>query len=155
MKIPDRINKPYILVSIALFAISLTQKAYCTTTSCSDSIMVFLLGWFSMISFGPGICWVANPLLFLSWYYHRDRLVRSMFLSVGAFLMSLSFLLFDSIIDNEGGQAHAIISYKLGYWSWVASTFVVLISNFYFRLKENTKRFKEYQENNRGTTYEH
>ena len=140
MQEDKKLKKIFIIISALLFLLSLTQKCYCTTTQCGDSIMVFLLGWGALLSGGAGIPWLANPLLIGAWFMLNRNLKASMFLSVFAMLLSLSFLLFDSIIDNEGGQAHQIISYKAGYWLWSSSCFCMLIGTFTLMLRYNTRK---------------
>jgi hypothetical protein len=138
-----KLKNIFLRISILLFIISLTQKCYCTTSSCGDSIMAFLLGWFAMISGGAGICWIANPLLFAAWISLKKNLKASMFLSMLAALMSLSFLLFDSIIDNENGQKKEIISCEAGYWLWVTSAAVMLVGTYTLMLRYNTRKLHE------------
>jgi hypothetical protein len=133
-------TKKYIsALSIILFLVSLTQKCYCTTSQCGDSILAFALGWAGMFSGGAALAWLANPLLFLSWRMLKKKLQAAMFLSVFATLLALSFLLFDHVIDNEAGHHHKIVSYKAGYWFWVSSSAVMLLGTFFLKLKENTR----------------
>ena len=134
-----KLSKTILVISIMLFLFSLTQKCYCTTSQCGDSILVFLLGWAAIISGGAGFSWIANPLLFISWFTLRKNLKTSMFLSVFATLFAVSFLLFDSVIDNEAGHYHQIITYKPGYWLWVSSTSCMLLGTFILMLKRNNK----------------
>lgn len=133
-----KLKKYILLISIGLFLLSLTQKCYCTVSNCSDSIMVFLLGWAAVIS-GAGITWLANPILFLAWLTLRKNLKASMFLSMTASLLSLAFLLFDSVLDNEAGNKNVITSYKAGYWLWAASAGVMLLGTFALMLRYNTR----------------
>ncbi|MBK6640332.1 MAG: hypothetical protein IPG39_03425 [Bacteroidetes bacterium] len=135
----EKISKKVIIVSIILFVLSLTQECYCTTSNCSDSIMVFLLGWAAIFSTGAGLCWFANPLLLMSWIFLKKNLKLAMFLSVASFLLALFFLVFDSIIDNENGGSHQIVSYKAGYWLWVASHAVMLIGTFVLMYRSNVR----------------
>ena len=127
------------IASIVLFVISLTQKCYCTTTSCSDSIMVFLLGWAAIFSTGAGLCWFANPLLLAAWIVIKKNIKVAMFLSVFSFLLALFFLVFDQIVDNEGGIAHPIISYNVGYWLWTASHLVMVAGTFVLMYRHNVR----------------
>jgi len=141
--IEDKKLKKYIFIaSISLFIISLTQKCYCTTSECGDSIMAFLLGWAALLSGGAGISWLANPLLFASWIILKKNLKLAMFLSVAALLLSLSFLMFDTVIANEAGQKHQIIAYKMGYWLWMGSNMVMLLGTFVLMLRHNTRLAK-------------
>jgi hypothetical protein len=128
-------------ISIGLFAISLTQKCYCTDSSCGDSIAVVFVGALGVIMGGACLAWLANPALVTSWMFVKKKPTLSLIMSVAALLISLSFLLFDKIVDNEGGGSSKIISYRAGYWLWVSSAFVMFIGNLimYF-LRKNEKK---------------
>ena len=138
----QKLKKTILFSSLFLFLFSLTQKCYCTTSSCGDSIMSFLLGWAAIFS-GGGFAWLANPFLFISWITLRKNLRISMFASVFAMLISLSFLLLDSIVDNENGGRHQIVSYEPGYWMWAASTIVMLLGTFILMLRYNTRKVNQ------------
>ncbi len=134
-----KLKKLILFSSILLFVFSLTQKCYCTTTTCGDSIMAFLLGWAAIFSGAAGFAWLANPILLIAWFTLKKKLKTSMFLSIFSTLISLSFLLAGSIVDNEGGGSHQIRSYELGYWAWVTSNIVMLIGTFILMLRHNTR----------------
>lgn len=137
----DKSFKKYLLLfSVILFAASLTQKAYCTASVCSDSVMVFLLGWAALLSGGAGFCWLANPLLIAAWVMLRRNLRSAMFLSMFAAFLALSFLLFDTVLDNENGQNQTIKTYRLGYWLWVGSSVITLAGTFVLMLRHNTRQ---------------
>jgi len=122
-------------ISIGFFVFSLTQKCYYTTNNCSDSIMVFLLGWFAVFSGGAGIAWLANPFLILSWMATKRNSKHALWFCLLALCFSLSFLLFDTITDSESGHQNQIINYKMGYWFWVASAAILVTGNIFLRLK--------------------
>ncbi len=126
-------------LSVVLFIISLSQKSYCTTTSCSDAVMVFLLGWAALFSTGAGVCWLANPLLISGWLLIKKNLRMAMFFSVAATLLSLFFLIFPAIIDNESNIPHPIVSYKAGYWLWVLSNVTLLIGTCLLMYRSNIR----------------
>jgi len=134
-----KLKKTILVISVILFAFSLGQKCYCTTTQCADSILVFLLGWAAIFSGAAGFSWLANPLLIAAWLTLRRNLRTSMFLAVFAFLFALSFLLSGAIIDNEAGHVHQIIAYRAGYWIWVASSFTMVVGTFVLMLKRNNR----------------
>lgn len=137
----DKSFKKYLLLgTVILFTASLTQKAYCTASACSDSVMVFLLGWAALLSGGAGFCWLANPLLIAAWVMLRRNLRSAMFLSMFAALLALSFLLFDTVLDNENGQNQTINTYRLGYWLWVGSSVIMLAGTFVLMLRHNTRQ---------------
>lgn len=138
--IEDKKLKNYVLLmSIILFAASLPQKSYCTTSTCSDSIMVFLLGWAAIMYDIAGLIWFVNPLLLIAWFTLRKKLKASMFLSMAAALLSLSFLLVGNIIDNEAGHHNQIVSYRLGYWLWLGSSLTMLIGTYTLMFRYNNR----------------
>lgn len=58
-----RLNNPFIITSISLFALSLTQKCYCSTSNCTDSFLVFLLGGLAVLMGGAGVLLVEIAFL--------------------------------------------------------------------------------------------
>lgn len=125
------VRRIIIAISVGLFLFSLTRQCYCTTTTCSDSIMVFLLGGLGLFMSGAALAWLANPLIIFSWIHTKRKSKHSLTLSALAVLMCLSFLLFDTVLDNEAGHSNKIIEYKLGYWLWTLSAVVMLLGNIY------------------------
>ncbi len=136
-------NRNLRLISIALFAISLTQKCYCTTSTCGDSILVVLIGWLGLFSGGATLTWLANPFLVMSWILLEKNLKASMIFSALAGLLSLAFLMFDGIVDTEAGHVREIVSYKAGYWLWLGSCWVMLTGTFWLQWKENKRSYNE------------
>lgn len=134
-----RIMKTVLIASMLCFALSLTQKCYCTTTNCSDSFMVFILGWAAVFSGGAGLTWLANPLLFASWFFLKRKLETSMFMGSLAFLVTLLFMMFGSVVDNESSISHQVISYKPGYWLWVTSSACMWLGTSVLKLRKNTR----------------
>ncbi|MBG9376420.1 hypothetical protein I5907_09260 [Panacibacter sp. DH6] len=135
----SKLKKAVLITSITLFVLSLTQKSFCTTSECSDSIMVLLLGWGAIFSDAAGMAWYANPLLFAAWWLLKPNLRLSMTFSAFAGLLSLSFLIFDNITDNEGGQAHRIVSHNAGYWLWLSGCLVMLAGTFVLMFRYNMR----------------
>ncbi|MGB4840016.1 MAG: hypothetical protein WBP08_13530 [Saprospiraceae bacterium] len=132
-----KFRKITLAVSIGMLVISLTQKCYCTSNHCSDSIAVFIFGGMGIFYGGAALCWLANPCLIFAWLFIKNNKL-SLILSATSFLISLSFLMFSSIIDNEGGQYKNIISYAPGYWFWLLSTLSLFIGNIIIRTKYNS-----------------
>lgn len=126
------------IIGISLLLVSLTQKAYCTSTTCSDSIMVFLLGSIGFIFGGAALCWLANPLLIASWYFIK-KTKPAMFLSAAAFIIAMLFLTSGSVLDNENGNYHPIVSYEPGYWLWLGSGLITMLGNFAIQLQLNNQ----------------
>ncbi len=122
-------KKSVLLISIGLFAVSLSQEAYCTTNLCRPSFDALITGALGFLYGGAAITWLANPILFISWISINKNLKLSFILSFLAAVISLAFLFFSKVIDNEAGHVNSIISYKLGYWLWLSSSITMLIGN--------------------------
>ena len=133
-------QKLFLLLSIGVFIISLTQKSYCTSREvCSyfSGFLDLIFGWFGVFMLHiPTFPWLANPLLLVSWIFFRKKPKASFILSGMAFILMLSFLLVDEIITNEAGTKSKVVSYELGYWLWIFSSFIMLIGN-YINWKKN------------------
>ena len=134
-------KKNLVRISILLFALSLTQKAYCTAADCSDSIMVLLLGWAGLTGGISGIAWFANPLLIGSWLLLRRNLTTGMFMSMGAALLAMSFLVFDTVVTSESGHTGQVTRYKAGYWLWMGSNICMLLGSYYLKLMAISELF--------------
>ncbi len=69
-------------------------------------------------------------MLFIAWgYFKKGKSSLSLVLSIGATLLALCFLLFGSIVDNEGGTSQPITGYRAGYWLWLLSIVTMMIGN--------------------------
>lgn len=123
-----KFSRVVLILSTLLFLASLTQYAYLTEGGSNDggdrAWVLFLFGWLGTLSTGAGISWLANPLLIIAWitFYKEKKIALP--LSLGAVVMAASFLFFKTIITDEAGHEHAIISYCAGYWLWLSSCIV-------------------------------
>ena len=133
-------KRSIIILSVGLFLLSLTQKCFCTTNECSDSIAVFLVGWLGIPLGGASLAWLANPLLILSWYMTKRNSRHSLTVSLLATLACFSFLLFDTVIVNEGGGSERVVSYKTGYWLWVSSAATMFVGNIILRQSKHDNK---------------
>ena len=123
-----------LFLSLGIFLIALTQKCYCTTAQCGDSLAAFIVGIIGVFFGGAALTWLANPLLLFSWITVKLKPTLSLIAALLATFVALSFLFFDEIIDNEGGTYNEIIEYKLGYWLWVSSSVVMFIGQLIIKL---------------------
>jgi hypothetical protein len=124
-------DRTILILSIGLFICSLTQPSYCTTTGCGDSIAVFISGAIGFLLGGAALTWLANPLLFISWFLINRKPKLSLITSLTATLIALSFLLFKQVINDEAGNYSNIISYKPGYWLWLSSSIAMFGGNLH------------------------
>lgn len=130
-------EKKVLLISIALFVLSLPFRCYCTGDSCTYSFMALALGGFGMLNGGAALAWLANPLLITSWIITRKVTNASLFISLGAMLIAFSFLLFDQVLANENGGKQTITSIETGYWLWLISIVIMFFLNVVLIYRRN------------------
>ncbi|WP_426061941.1 hypothetical protein [Hymenobacter sp. B1770] len=132
-----------IVSSMALFAISLTQYAYCTEADqngeCTQAVSVLLVGWLGIVGGGVALTWFANPFLLLSWMLALNFTKFAVLTSGFALLLMLSFLAFREVMVNEAGGYSKIAETCSGYWLWIASALVMLVGNLIVMRKETNR----------------
>lgn len=106
MNNPKRINTLVLLISLALFIVSLGLPAYYTEGSSPDdwanSFGLLLIGWLGILFAVPAaLCWLANPLILIAWITSFKRPKTTLILSGLAAFFVLTFLFFDEILVNE------------------------------------------------------
>nr|WP_294943951.1 hypothetical protein [uncultured Mucilaginibacter sp.] len=119
-------------ISCGVYLASLTQTGYCTEANC-DSIGIGCLvgGIIGVLSGGAALTWLANPFIFTSWFTVYNNPKLSIFASIAAVLIALSFLLFNQIMKDEAGNYSKITAYGLGYWLWLLSAAIMVAGNLY------------------------
>ncbi|MFN0728246.1 hypothetical protein [Polaribacter gochangensis] len=125
-------QKIFLIISIAIYIIALTQKSYCSSYGNCDNygILSLLFGWLGVFMLHvPAFPWLANPILIIAWSLFKKKPNISFILSVVGFLLMLSFLFVDEIINSEAGTKSKVVFYGLGYWLWVLSSFIMVIGN--------------------------
>jgi hypothetical protein len=119
-------------LSIVLFAFSVSQKCFCTERDCGEDWEGAALLISGVLGIGAApvwFVWLANPVLLFSWIFFLKRIRISLTLSLVAFLICLSFLGFDKMMVDEGGNFSRITGYEAGYWIWTSSAFVLFVGN--------------------------
>jgi hypothetical protein len=135
-----KVSRAFLLASVGLYLVSLTLNAFCAVTGgterCDDSLGIALLamGWLETIAIadvGPFVAlpWFANPCLVAAWLFifGRGRKIAVAFSGLGT-LLGLSFLLGHSVQISEGGGPSPITGYRAGYWVWLGSLVLALVS---------------------------
>ncbi len=125
----------FLITSIALFLVSLTQKCYLTDFANDkgmSSLLALLTGWLGVImSHGPAISWLANPALAVSWILFSSNSKYALLVSLVTLCLMVSFLFFKKVLVNEAGHYGTIIRYEPGYWLWLASAIVMIAGTIY------------------------
>lgn len=126
-----RLPKIVTLVSIIVFAASLTQNGYYIAgenpKAWSPAFYSLLLG---PIGLFDGIFeWLANPVLAAAWVFSlAGKNKIALLLGSLASALMLAFLFRQTIIASEAPTYAKIIGYGAGYWLWVTSGVLVMAS---------------------------
>ncbi|HRI00561.1 MAG TPA: hypothetical protein PK006_05875 [Saprospiraceae bacterium] len=124
--------KKIIAAGIGLvFLSSLTMECYLVDgdpSLWSRGVIALLLGWLNFNKIG--LIWLANPLFIFSYFIFLSTKKSKLALAFSsvASILALSFTQIESIIKNEGGYNGQITEYLLGYWLWVGSILLLLVS---------------------------
>ncbi len=125
----NKINPAILYSSILIFGISLFQDCFCTI-GCVNSFLALLFGFFGITTGGiANLCWLANPLLFMSWKVFYKDTKSSFIFSLLASVISFMFLFATEVAVDEGGSPRQIDSLEIGYWLWLSSIFIISIGN--------------------------
>jgi hypothetical protein len=72
--------------------------------------------------------WLANPLFFIAVILLLRSRKAAALICLLAFLFAASFLLAHTIIKDEAGNYARITQYKAGYWIWLCSIGMLLVT---------------------------
>lgn len=134
-----RLRRAFVLVSLLLFLVSLTQPGFYGGHHPDTGFGLLLIGIFGVLA--GQFAWFANPVLLLAWVWlwrsdPRCR-GRDLKLALVALGLALSFLLhsttFNGIGFTENRPPVPIVGYGLGYWLWLGSIAVVVFGSLVTR----------------------
>lgn len=124
-------NNIFLILSIACFTFSLFHPCYGTGPDMPEQeqgLGLLIFGWMGLMMGAPGIVWLANPLLILSWIFNKKRNTLAILFGVSAIICALYFFSIKEMLVDEAGHKSKITNYYLGYWFWVSSMFINLIN---------------------------
>jgi hypothetical protein len=116
--------------SVILFVASLTQFAFYVDTPDAwgdRAFFLLLIGWLGI--FSGELSWFANPLLAASWVaaFVGEKSV-AIVSAIAALILATTFLLRDTLIASEAPTYAKITGYGLGYWLWLLSIGLSMLS---------------------------
>lgn len=127
----NKMNLFFVISSILIFGLSLTQNAYTTDFAGgtkTHSLLALLTGWLGIIGFQAAcLSWLANPLLIATWILQWNQSKYAVYTSILVLILMISFLFFKKIWVDEAGHYGNIIRYSIGYWLWLASGVLMVI----------------------------
>lgn len=132
-------SRAWLVASVGLWLASLALNAFCLETgrslNCDNyGAAVLAFGWIETLfigELGPWVAlpWFANPCLLFAWIFALVSIRRAAMVcaAVGG-LLALSFLMADSLQISEGGGPSRIMTHGPGYWLWLGSLGLALMS---------------------------
>jgi hypothetical protein len=120
----------FVAIAICVFFASFFLPAY-TNDGSNDAepIAIFLTGWMGIFCGSLAcIAWLANPLFFIALILFLRNRKAAALICLLAFLFAASFLLAHTIIKDEAGNYARITQYKAGYWLWLGSIGMLLVT---------------------------
>lgn len=129
----DMSSRILLALSVVAYIACLPWDAFCVRGLCDEwpAWTILLSGWLMLGSPFANFTWLANPVLFASWWFISAReTVVSLILSIIALATAASFLLAGDVITNEAGIVRPITGYRIGYWLWLASMALACLAAF-------------------------
>ena len=126
-----RVPKIITLLSVIVFAASLTQKCFYTEVHIPKSPPP---GWYLLLIGLIGVLdgyfeWLANPVLLGAWVFSfagKNKL--ALLLGILASALMGAFLFRHTMIASEAPTYEKIIGYGAGYWLWLTSALLMIVS---------------------------
>lgn len=127
------------LLSVIVFLASLTQDCFYTEAHIPKPAPPgwFLLGMGLMGVFGGYFEWLANPVLLAAWVFSlagKNKVALLLGILSSAFM--LAFLFRHTMIASEAPTYEKILGYGAGYWLWLTSAGLVIVSGAIGLLKQ-------------------
>jgi hypothetical protein len=131
-----------LLLSVALFLLSLSQTAFCLDPTgrqghpaheCYYGWVPLVWGIFALHTSWANLTWLANPAVILAWLIVlARRRIASVVLGVIAVAAAAAFPFASdvSVYTASALQPASLLSVELGYWLWLASTAAALAAAF-------------------------
>jgi hypothetical protein len=126
-----RLPKIIMLVSVIVFAASLTQKCFYIEVHIPKQPPS---GWYLLLIgligvFGGYFEWLANPVLLAAWVFSfagKNKVALLLGILASAFMVA--FLFRHVMIASEAPTYEKIVGYGAGYWLWLTSAGLAIIS---------------------------
>lgn len=116
--------------SVLFFISSLSGNCFIAEGREIESMLCFIMGFPALLYTFENIgqlCWLANPLLIVSWFQIKNHQI-AFILSLVSFVLSLSFLFIRRIFNFEHGLQE-VTEMLSGYWLWLFSNILMLASS--------------------------
>jgi hypothetical protein len=134
-----RLPKIITLLSVIVFAVSLTQNCYDIeghdSKTSSPGFYLLLLGPIGL--FAGVFEWLGNPVLLSAWVFSfagRNKIALLLGILASAFMVA--FLFRHTMIASEAPTYEKITGYGTAYWLWLTSAGLMIVSGAMGLLKQ-------------------
>jgi hypothetical protein len=135
-----RFPKIITLLSVVVFAASLTQKCFYTFSEAPNANGAWPPGWYLLLLGSIGVMegifeWLSNPVLLAAWVFSfagKNKIALLLGIVASAFMVA--FLFRHTFVAGE--YHYKIIGYGAGYWLWLTSAGLVIVSGATGLLKQ-------------------
>ena len=140
-----RLPKIITLVSVIVFAASLTQNGFYTETHIPKPPPS---GWYLLVIgligvFGGYFEWLANPVLLAAWVFSfAGKNKAALLLGILASAFMVAFLFRHAMIASEAPTYEKIVRYGAGYWLWLTSAGLVIVSGTTGLMKQRQRQLR-------------
>lgn len=138
------LRKSFWFLSLLSFLVALYSPTYCTDAKCSDigsGLVDFLFGWLGALFYGGiYVVWFANPFYITAIFTNKKAPIVALVFSILGLFASLTFINGGEVMLNEAGHTAHITKLQIGYWFWMSSMGLMLISSV-FSIFVKYKRF--------------
>lgn len=141
MKKKENTFKIFFWLSIVFYLSSLFFTGYSVPNTSEENygFLLVLFGWSEVLSDGAGYVWLANPLLWYSWWW-RKQIQKSLLFSLLSTVVASMFLFSSDImpswpcgswLDSSDCSPVNIGKINSGYYLWLSSSVILSVGNFY------------------------
>ncbi len=129
-------------MNVRLAAVGVALLCYLISLFCGIFILQeagpssFVLGFVCLFFGWSYLAWYANPVLLGAVVAHllkRDWI--ALILAAGALALALSTLTIDEMLRDESGNKEPVAGYQIGFYLWLGSIAVILVSSLVMGIK--------------------
>lgn len=136
----NKIEKISLILSIGIYYSSFFLKGFETENyGVNYGYELVIYGGILFLSGGAHIVWIANPLLIISWFLYKKKIMP--FLVIISLGFGIYFLNFEFIyIGLNNPQYEKITSYGIGYYLWISSIIIMICGFVAKKLTEKNEK---------------
>jgi hypothetical protein len=129
------------IAGIVLAAVLFLSSLGFNTLISSRGDSSFLMGFVCLLFGFSYIAWFANPLFLMSVIFlSLNRSGMALATSTASLILAATTFLIQKVPYNEAGHTAEVVGYGLGFYLWIASMCVILLTSVLSRTAGKAKR---------------